>query len=346
MSHGDARERLEGLIASSGDAVASLTPHAGLELILRFYGDDPTDESLYCVWTNVSRHGGEELGFEFRWCCSHSGDSQGAATSDFTLLFKIGPPAIAGDFHGMMAWCSGPEEIATFRSTIEACDAFEAWGHSPAAEVLLLWDDIRTSAHALFDCWGVRDPSRPVVSMTEEQWLRSDDVSLMLKWFRQKWSGEEADLDRILQRYCLACCRRIWRLLPQEASRAGVEVAERFVDGLATRAELGQAEWLAEGAAFKIDQALEPELIALWCNEVSRIPPDDLGAMIHSPRPEDDLSPHRLLKHAAYFADMAMCYPGIKPKESIERYRLFLPAPLLREVVGNPFRSKPDRPRE
>ena len=183
-----------------------------------------------------------------------------------------------------------------------------------------------------------RDPSRPVVSMTEEEWLRSDDVVLMLRWFRQEWRGEEADLDRLLHRYCLACCRRIWRLLPQEESRAGIEVAERLVDGLATRDEFARAEWLAEGAAFTIDQDSEHESIASWCDEVSRIPPEEFDAMIQSPRPGDDLSPRSLLEHAAYFVDTAMCYPGIGPKESIERYRLFLPAPLLREVVGNPFR--------
>jgi hypothetical protein len=41
-----------------------------------------------------------------------------------------------------------------------------------------------------------------------------------------------------------------------------------------------------------------------------------------------------------------MCYPGIRPKESIERFRLFLPVALLREVVGNPFRSASDLPPE
>jgi hypothetical protein len=28
-------------------------------------------------------------------------------------------------------------------------------------------------------------------------------------------------------------------------------------------------------------------------------------------------------------------YPGVGPKESIERYRLFLSAPLLREIVSD-----------
>ena len=346
MKRDNIRGRLEGLIASSSVALDSLTPHAGLELILRSYGEDPAGGSLCFVWAPVSRHGEEELGFKFRWFCTYSDQLQAVAPSDFSFLFKIGPRARAGDFPRVRAWCNGPEEIETFRSIVEASDAFKAWGHSPAAGVLLLWDDTRTSAHALFDCWGARDPSRPIVSMTEEQWLLSTDTPLMLRWFRQEWRGEEADLDRLLHRFCLACCRRIWRLLPQEKSRSGVEVAERFVDGLATRDELGRAEWLAEGAAFEIDQDSVPESIAHWCDEVSQISLVEFGAMIHSPRPDDDLSSRGLLEHAAYFAVTAMCYPGIRPKESIERFRLFMPPPLLRVFVGNPFRSTSDHPRE
>jgi hypothetical protein len=198
----------------------------------------------------------------------------------------------------------------------------------------------------LFDSWGVRDPSRPVLTMTEEEWLRSDDVSLMLRWSRQEWRGDEADLNRLLQRYCLACCRRIWRLLPQEHSQSGVEVAERFLDGLATQYELSRADYLAEGAAFTFEYDLAPEAIARWSEEVSRIPPEELRAMVHSQRPEDDLSPRALLAQAAYFVITAICYPGIMPKESIETYRLFMPASLLREFVGNPFRfAVPDKAR-
>jgi hypothetical protein len=253
MNPGNVRRRFEGLIASLGVPLASLTPQAGLDLILRFYGDDPAGATLLCFWGPVSRYGEEELGFDFQWYYTRFDTFEPAAPSDFSLLFKIGPPAVAGDLRGVMAWCAGAEQIATFRSSIEASDAFKAWGHSPAAAVLLLWDDISTSAHALFDCWGVRDPSRPVLSMTEEQWLQSGDVSLMLRWFRQEWRGEEADLNRLLQRYLLACCRRIWRLLPMEKSRRGIEITERYIKGTATREEFAEAEWHAEGAAFYVD---------------------------------------------------------------------------------------------
>jgi hypothetical protein len=45
------------------------------------------------------------------------------------------------------------------------------------------------------------------------------------------------------------------------------------------------------------------------------------------------------LADAAYFADSAMAYPGIKPRESvIQHHRKFLSAALLREIVGDSFR--------
>lgn len=319
----------------------------GLELMLRVYGEDPADGYLTCSWGVVSRYGPDEFGFNLTlWFDPKLDDLRAPAPCDFSLIFKFGPRAAAGDFPGWMKWCAGPSDFLDFRATIEASPPFKVWADSSAPDIALVFEGVVSDAHALFDCWGVRDPSRPIVKMTEEEWLRSEDVPLMLRWFRQEWRGEEADLDRTIQRYCLACCRRIWPLLPQEDSQAGVEVAERFVDGLATRKELHWAEWLAEGAAFTFDFDTEPESIKRWCDEVSRIPPKELGAMIHSPRPDDDLSPRGLLQHAAHFADGAMSYAGLMPRESIERYRLFMPAPLLREMVGNPFRPSSDQPRE
>jgi hypothetical protein len=83
---------------------------------------------------------------------------------------------------------------------------------------------------------------------------------------------------------------------------------------------------------------LDPESIARWSDEVSLISPEELNAMIHAPNPEDDLSPRALLAHAAFFADTSMCYHGMRPKDSIDRYRIFLSAPLLRQIVGDPCR--------
>ncbi len=334
------KERFANRIACSGVPLASLTPQAGLELMLRFYGDDPAVGNLSCAWSVVTRYGPEEFGFAMtRWFDADPDNPEATAPAQLSLIFKIGPQARAGDFPGWMKWCTDREHLASFRSTVERSPPFPIYEESPAAGVVLVSEDLESWAHALFDCWGVRDPSRPVVSMTGPEWFQSDDVALMLRWFRQEWRGAVADLDRLLQRYFLACCRRIWRLLPQEESRVGVEVAERYVNGLATPDDLHRAEWLAEAAAFQFEYDSDPEAITSWCAEVSQISPEDRATMIHAPRPGDDLSPRGLLKHAAYFADLAMCYPSLEPKESIESYRLFLPAPLLREVVGNPIRS-------
>ena len=118
----------------------------------------------------------------------------------------------------------------------------------------------------------------------------------MLKALRTSWHGEEADFVWLTHRYQLACCRAIWRLLPIEASRRGIEVAERWIEGRATREEFGLAEWQAEGAAFFLDpceyeledempQAREDRLryeadrearIAPLLQEVEAMPPDEL----------------------------------------------------------------------
>jgi hypothetical protein len=337
MEPGRSKGRLEELIAATGLPLAALTPLAGLELMLRSYCDEPSSGALTCSWGVVTRYGDEEFGFNITREFNDPLDKS-LRVAYLSLIFKIGPHSVAGDFPGWIKWVTSPEnDLAAVRSDIETTPPFEVWGQSLAKGVALWYGDSESWFTDLFDCWGVRDPSRPVVSMSEKEWLRSDDVALMLRWFRQQWRGEENDLDRLLHRYCLACCRGIWRLLPRGDSRAGVEVAERFLEGLATRDEFDRAEYVAEGAAFMFDFELDPESISRWCDEVSQIPPEELAAMIHTPLPGDDLSPRGLLQHAAYFADIAMCYPTIAPKESIERFRLFLPASLLWEVVGNPF---------
>jgi hypothetical protein len=47
--------------------------------------------------------------------------------------------------------------------------------------------------------------------------------------------------ERKLRLFVIACCRRVWHLLPDDRYREAVEIAGRFCDGLATRGELSRA---------------------------------------------------------------------------------------------------------
>jgi len=71
--------------------------------------------------------------------------------------------------------------------------------------------------------------------MEEAEWLASDDARPMLEHLRSKAS------DSKLRLWGCACCRSVWHLLPGEWSRHAVEVAERYVDGMATSADLDLA---------------------------------------------------------------------------------------------------------
>jgi hypothetical protein len=204
-------------------------------------------------------------------------------------------------------------------------------------------------------------PARRSDGMTAEEWRRSEDAVAMLEALRATWRGAEADLVRLTHRYLLACCRAIWKLLPMEASRRGVEVAERYIEGRATREEFGLAEWEAEGAAFFLEPfEYEPEdetpearenrlryeadrqaRIAPLVREVEAMPPEELRRLVRLEAPDAAISPRQLLADAAYFADSAIAYPGIRPRESvIQSHREFLSAALLREIVGDSFRPE------
>ena len=70
-------------------------------------------------------------------------------------------------------------------------------------------------------------------------------------------------LSRRKQRlYAVACCRRIWHLLPDERCRDAVVVAEQFADGLTTTKAIQQARSLAQRTATSVTEQVAKD--AAW----------------------------------------------------------------------------------
>jgi hypothetical protein len=72
-------------------------------------------------------------------------------------------------------------------------------------------------------------------AMTEQEWLDCPGPCFMLEFLENRTTA------RKLRLFGYACCRRLWHLLSDRRSRDAVEVAERYVDGLASRREMDDA---------------------------------------------------------------------------------------------------------
>jgi hypothetical protein len=79
--------------------------------------------------------------------------------------------------------------------------------------------------------------------VNEEEWLSGTDP-----WNLLAFAQTLPDAERKLRLFACALCRRRWRWVKDERSRAAVEVAERFADGRASWKELAAAEEAARGA--------------------------------------------------------------------------------------------------
>jgi hypothetical protein len=87
--------------------------------------------------------------------------------------------------------------------------------------------------------------------VTESDWDSCTDLQAMLSFLRD--SGRASD--RKLRLFAVACCRRVWRLLPDPCGRAAVEASERDADGLADAGQLSQAYAGAQAALRETEEA-------------------------------------------------------------------------------------------
>jgi hypothetical protein len=87
--------------------------------------------------------------------------------------------------------------------------------------------------------------------MTEQEWLACTDPGPMLLFLDNRRSSRKFRL------FAVACCRRIWSLMPEQRSRQIVEVAERYADDVADSEDLEEAWDAASVDLDGVDNATE-----------------------------------------------------------------------------------------
>jgi hypothetical protein len=98
--------------------------------------------------------------------------------------------------------------------------------------------------------------------MTEVEWLNCRDPERMLEYLRDRAES------RSLRHFATACCRRIWHFFAHEESRRAVEVAEKYVEGLASERDRQEAS-----AAILVicpgDDLTDPWNLDAWTTEAA-----------------------------------------------------------------------------
>jgi hypothetical protein len=129
--------------------------------------------------------------------------------------------------------------------------------------------------------------------------------------------------ERQLRLFACGCCRGVWHLLADPRSRGAVDLAERYADGGAGKAELTEARQ----AASEVEELVMSLHWKLAYGSPERIRSD------------------RLVGAVLLAADVTRSWLGSTPRRacevSDEPTRL---AAFLRDIGGNPFRDAPDLP--
>jgi hypothetical protein len=163
--------------------------------------------------------------------------------------------------------------------------------------------------------------------LDESKWFTCDDPTPMMVFLRDKAT------ERKLRLFAVACCRRIWNLIPDKPGHEAVKQAERFADGMISRQRLAKARRACFPRAYlnrpliERDNAWIAMLAVLCCVSHNRL----------------DLEFSAMASAMAYSGfslvdapDRSIAYPERQKLRAQEhRYQ----ASLLREIFVNPFRS-------
>jgi hypothetical protein len=164
--------------------------------------------------------------------------------------------------------------------------------------------------------YAARDAHAEETLVTEAEWLAATDPLPMLEYLRDKAS------DRKLRLFAAACCRFLYRLIPDQRSRKAIGVAERFADGEVSPDKLRYAWGSARRSAstrrrLQRGESATAQDFALWAVTLAL-----------------DEDPRRYLQ------------PGGNALTSARQIGLLLhseldQSSLIRDILGNPFRAAP-----
>ncbi|MDB5310736.1 MAG: hypothetical protein JWO38_4938 [Gemmataceae bacterium] len=157
--------------------------------------------------------------------------------------------------------------------------------------------------------------------MTEAEWLSCSDPNAMLSFLRDREAGSE----RKLRLFGVACCRRIWNMMSDERSRAAVEVAEGYADGLADESTIQEARRISYATGTKVAvSSLSPaEAVAYLAADAS------CAATIHSAHLAAIWASREVLEALSYRETGDRAAAGSEPA---------IHCAVLRDIFSNPFR--------
>lgn len=149
--------------------------------------------------------------------------------------------------------------------------------------------------------------------MTEAEWLACEDPSSLLRQF--------ADLASIrkLRLFACACCRRVWHHLEDAQTRAAIEAAERYADGLISKDALSAAQSEASRAMELASRTNYKRAVAARAAKDAARPTDFADKLLKSVAG---------VSHYSALAESRSMFDNITRSARCG---------LLRDILGNPF---------
>jgi len=161
--------------------------------------------------------------------------------------------------------------------------------------------------------------------MTEQEWQTCNHPRNMVPFLRGKVS------ERKLRLALLALCRRIKDLLGDHRSRRAVEVLELYIEGQASAEELADAAQSAHDAEEELDN-LPYDAAAVTAADAAECPKDGYDLV--------DILEASAMRAGLIFISAKKSLNS-KTRSAALDAEIATACGLIRDVVGNPFRSLP-----